>query len=74
MATTWEVTDQLANQYGPASAGTPQLGVEVFFITGLGNRSSVWVANDHYNVTEVRNAIIAKAVIVDGVGTLKHTG
>lgn len=74
MASTWEVYDQLPNQYGPQSAGTPQLGVQVFFITGAGNRSSVWVANDHYNVTEVKAAIIAMAAIVDGVGALRHTG
>lgn len=69
----WEVVDQVPNQYGPTVGGNPVLGVEVLFITGKGNRSSVWVSNDRYNEANVRAEISKKAAVVDGVGGLKHT-
>jgi len=74
MASTWTVTDQIPNQYGPTTGSTPQLGVVISFITGEGWRSSVWVADDHYTAAEVRAAITAKVAIVDAVGKLAHTG
>lgn len=74
MASTWTVTDQIPNQYGPSTGNTPQLGVVIEFITGDGWRSSVWVSNDHYTTAEVRAAINAKVATVDAVGKLSHTG
>jgi hypothetical protein len=74
MASTWQITDQIPNQYGPTVGTSPILGVRVEFITGAGWRSSVWVADDHYTPAEVKAAITAKVAVVDAVGALKHTG
>lgn len=74
MAVSWTVTGQLSNQYSSDSTGTPILGHLIFFITGDGDRDSVWVANDHYNEKSVAAAIHAKAAIVDGVSKLHFAG
>lgn len=70
MATTWHVTGDLPDQYDFNSGGTPVLGHQVSFITGAGNRGSVFVPNDHYNPQAVKTLVHGHAVTVDTVASL----
>lgn len=67
----WQVTSQVSDQVHITDAGQTVVGVQVYFMTAEGNRSSVFIPDDHYNEAEVRRAIEAKAKIVDSVGALK---
>lgn len=67
----WSVTEQVSDQVQVTTAGQTVVGVQVYFITAAGARSSVFIPDDHYNEAEVRRAIEAKAKIVDGVGRLR---
>lgn len=70
MATTWRVTADTPDQYDFDSGGSPVLGHRVSFITGLGNRGSVFVPNDHYNPGAVKTLVHAQAVTADSVASL----
>ncbi len=70
MAATWNVTADTPDQYEFDGAGNPVIGHRVSFITGQGNRGSVFVPQDHYNPAAVRTLIVKAAVIADEVGSL----
>lgn len=70
MATTWQVTGDTPEVYDTTSAGNPVVGHQITFLTGAGNRGSVFVPNDHYNVRSVKNLVHAQAVIADEVAAL----
>lgn len=74
MAVSWTVTGQLDSQYSADGTGTPVLGHTILFITGNGDRGSVWVSNDHYNEKTVAAAIKAKAEVIDAVAKLHSAG
>jgi hypothetical protein len=71
---TWTVTGVLSNQYGSDGSGTPVLGKEISFMTGNGNRDSVFLPNDKVTVAAVRKAIEARAVLIDEVAVQSSTG
>lgn len=64
----WKITDQAADQIQNTRAGNTVTGVIVYFITGDGNEGSVFIANQHYNVKNVRTAVEAQARLMDEVG------
>lgn len=68
----WTVTSQASDQVKVNDAGQTIIGVQVYFITGEGNRASVFIPDDHYSAKTVQAAIAAKAKIVDEVGALAH--
>lgn len=70
MAVSWTVTGQLDQQYGDVGSGTPVLGHVISFITGDGDRGSVFIPADKYNAANVRAAIVAKATVIDQVAHL----
>jgi hypothetical protein len=74
MAVAWRVTGQLDNQYSNDGSGTPVLGHVVSFLTGNGDRGSVFLPEDRFNETNVRTAITAKAAIIDAVAKAHHDG
>lgn len=74
MAVSWTVTGQLDNQYSYDGSGQPVLGHVVSFITGAGERGSVFIPEDKYTVANVSKAIHAKAEIIAAVGRLEFTG
>lgn len=74
MAVTWTVTGQLDQQYSYDGSGQPVLGHVVSFITGGGERSSVFIPEDKYTVANVTKAIHAKAAIVAAVSHLEFQG
>lgn len=74
MATSWKVTGDLPDQYDFDGGGSPVLGHKVSFITGQGNRGSVFVPNDHYNPDAIRVLIHAQAVTADSVASLTNEG
>lgn len=67
MATTWSVTSDNPDQLEFDGAGNPVSGHRIGFITGAGNRGSVFVADDHYNANAVRALINAQAVRADQI-------
>lgn len=67
----WQVTRQRPDQIQTDQAGNTITGVVVYFTTGEGRESSVFVADTLYgNVDAVRNAVAAKADLVDQIGNL----
>lgn len=74
MAVSWTVTGQLDNQYSVDGSGQPILGHVISFITGGGERGSVFIPEDKYTVGNVERAIKAKAEIVAAVGRLASQG
>lgn len=70
MATTWQITGDLPEQYDFSGNGNPVVGHQISFMTGNQNRGSVFVPNDHYNIKSIRNLVHAQAVIADEVATL----
>lgn len=70
MAATWHVTGQAADQYEVDGAGNPVTGYVVSFLTGEGNRGSVFVPKDQYRQATVKTLIQAAANIMDGIGAL----
>lgn len=71
MAATWHVTSQAADQYEFDGAGNPIIGYRVSFVTGGGNRGSVFVPNDQYKAETVKTLIQAQANTMDVVGALR---
>ena len=72
MAVTWKVTGDTPDQYDFDNGGNPVVGHRVSFITGAGNRGSVFVPNDHYNPAAVKVLIHAQAVTADSVAALTN--
>jgi hypothetical protein len=70
MSTTWRVTADVPDQYSFDGGGSPVLGHQVSFITGEGNRGTVFVPNDHYNPAAVKVLVNGHAVTVDSVAGL----
>lgn len=71
MAASWTVTGDLPDQFSTAGTATPVIGHTISFITGAGNRGSIFVANDQYTPTLVKPALQAQATIVDEINALK---
>lgn len=67
---TWTVTDQNSGQSDFTSAGQVVIGKRVFFLTGAGNRGSVFVPDDHYNPGTVAAMIAAEAAQLDAISAL----
>lgn len=72
MSTTWHVTGDTPDQYNFDNAGSPVLGHQITFITGEGNRGSVFVPNDHYNPAAVKALVNGQATTADAVASLTH--
>ena len=71
MAATWQVTGQNADQFETDGSGNPVTGYRVNFVTGNGNRGSVFVPADRYHdVKGTRVLIQAQANLMDEVGAL----
>ena len=65
MAASWTVTGQAADQFEFDGSGNPVTGYRVSFLTGGGNRGSVFVPQDHYNAGHVRTLVAALATRMD---------
>lgn len=74
MASSWQVTGQVADQFQFDGAGNPTSGYRVSFITGAGNRGSVFVPEDHYTPEHVRTMVAKQAGVIDAVGSLASQG
>lgn len=70
MASTWQVTGQAADQFTFDGAGNPVSGYRVSFITGAGQKGSVFVPEEHYTPDKVRTLIAAQAARMDAVAAL----
>lgn len=66
----WAVTSQAPDQLVIDEAGDPQRGTRVQFVTGLGERGSVFVPEHWYRANIVRDMINEKARLIDHIGTL----
>ena len=66
----WTVVAQVTDQIINTNAGQTVVGTYVYFVTGDGNEGSVFIADQHYNAATVKNAIHAKAALLDEVGRL----
>lgn len=67
----WQVTRQRPDQIVTDEAGETRTGVKVYFQTGLGQQSSVFVDDQLYgNVAAVKQTVDAKAAVVDQVAQL----
>lgn len=70
----WQVTRQVPDQVRNAIDGTTLTGVVVYFTTGLSQPSSVFIEDQYYSdVATVKQAIDAKAAVVDQVAQLTDT-
>lgn len=72
MAASWQIAGDVPDQVN-FSGATPVTGHLITFITGNGNRGSVFVPDDQYNPTRVKAIVQAKANVVDQVNAL-HEG
>lgn len=70
MPTTWSITADAPEQYDFDTAGNPVIGHKISFLTGAGNRGTVFVPQDHYNVNAVRAMVAAAAKTADQVRAL----
>lgn len=68
----WRITGQVTDQVVNTQAGATVTGTIVYYVTGEGNEGSVFVANQHYNVKNVRKAVHESAALLDEVGRLTH--
>lgn len=71
MAATWTVTGDLPDQFSTTGTATPVIGHVISFITGEGNRGSIFVTNDQYTEASVKKAVQAQANTVDTINSLK---
>lgn len=70
----WQVTRQVPDQVRNDIAGNTATGVVVYFTTGLNQASSVFIEDPYYSdVAAVKQAIDAKAAVVDQVAQLTDT-
>ena len=72
MPLTWQVTGDVPDQVTFDGAGNPVTGHRISFLTGDGNRGSVFVDDDHYTPDAVRAVIHAQAERVDSINNLSH--
>ncbi len=70
----WRVTGQGAPTSDVDSTGTVTRGVTVYFQTGNGVNSSVFVPETNYTPDLVRAQIAQKAAALDTVGSLSDDG
>lgn len=70
MASSWEVTGQVADQTTITTAGQVVTGHQVYFITGTGYRGSVFVPDEQYTPANVKTLINAAAARGDQVAEL----
>lgn len=66
----WRVTSDAGGQYDWDAAGNPVSGHVVSFLTGNGNKGSVFVPDDHYNVAAVKALIAGQADVADSIASL----
>jgi hypothetical protein len=66
----WKVTGQVHDQVIPTDAGQALTGTYVYFVTGLGEKASVFVEDKVYGTDAVKNAVHAHARKVDEVRRL----
>lgn len=75
MAASWNITGQNADQFEFDGAGNPVTGYRVNFVTGQGNRGSVFIPADRYHdVAGTRKLIQAQANTMDEVSALTSSG
>ena len=72
MSATWVVTSDTPDQFSTTGTPAPVIGHQITFITGNGNRGSVFVPNDHYNEAAVRALIQPQADEADKIAVLTH--
>lgn len=70
----YQVTRQIPDQFQLNGTGPPVVGIVVEFLTGDGNRGTVFVPDDQYGADSVRQAVAAKAALVDQIGALADDG
>lgn len=70
----WVITSQVSDQVQVTQAGQPVTGVMVYFATGEGNESSVFVPNASYNKATVRQMVHTQALLVDEIGRMTSGG
>jgi hypothetical protein len=73
MASTWRVTGDAPDAYEFDGAGNAVPGHAISFVTGEGFKGSVFVPNEHYNATTVRNLIAKQAAVVDDINSLQSS-
>ncbi len=66
---TWTVTNQ-APATRPDRTGRIVPGMDVYFTTGSGASSSVFVPDSMYTPDQVKNLIAVKAAAIEGVSNL----
>jgi hypothetical protein len=69
-ATGWEITDQVQATDVDAK-GVPARGMRVYFRTGKGVTSNVFVPDSRYSVENVQAAVASKAAEIDQVHGLQ---
>jgi len=74
MAASWTITGQAPDQFEFDGAGNPVSGYRVSFLTGNGNKGSVFVPEVHYEAATVRRLVAAQANRMDEVGSLSSGG
>lgn len=70
---TWEVTGQVHDQVIPTDAGQALTGTYVYFVTGLGEKASVFVEDKVYSTEVVKTQVREHAHKVDSVRRLTGT-
>lgn len=68
----WNVTSQVTDQAVNTTAGQTVVGTYVYFVTNQGQEGSVFILDGQYNPTNVKNAIRAKAQVLDEVFNLSE--
>ena len=74
MASSWTVTGQAPDQYEFDGAGNPVSGYRVSFITGMGQKGSVFVPEAQYRPEAVKTLIEKQASLMDQVANLASQG
>jgi len=74
MASSWTVTGDLPDQFSTSGTSTPVLGHVISFVTGAGNRGSIFVPNDHYTAALIQPMIQLQADEVDKINALASKG
>ncbi len=74
MAASWKITGQAPDQFEFDGAGNPVTGFRVSFLTGAGNKGSVFIPETHYSAAAARTMVTALANKMDEVGSLQSAG
>jgi hypothetical protein len=70
--TSWTVTSMVTGQTVNDNAGNTVVGTYVYFTTGEGNQSSVFVADTQFNPANVARMVREAAITLDEVGRLSE--